>query len=202
MKQRWTWALHQIRKKVERWKKGLFSMAGRVLIINKFIIPTIIYFLACWRPPENSLNQFYTICRNLLWSGDCADFKIPKVKREVCTLHRDRGGLGIINPIELANRLASKWIARSLIHPEEIWAKLLHRNIGKAKLSNHLQWKAVPQLTLFFSAWPVSAKGSQLVNSIWKAWNQIRGLTVFRENKEAISLLVHDSIWWPLCGRA
>lgn len=43
---------------------------------------------------------------------------------------------------------------------------------------------------------------SPLVNSIWKAWNQIKGLIVQRNNKAAIPLLAHDSIWWPLNGRA
>lgn len=130
LKQRWDWALAQIKRKVERWKNGMFSMAGRILIINKFIIPTVIYFLACWRPPESSLKQLSALCRNFLWSGSCTDFKIPKVKWEICILQKDKGGLRILNPLELANRLASKWIVRSLQKPDETWAKLLYRHIS------------------------------------------------------------------------
>lgn len=56
MKQRWDWVLEKIKQKADRWKGSLVSMAGRVLIINKFIIPFVIYFLACWRPPENAMK--------------------------------------------------------------------------------------------------------------------------------------------------
>lgn len=201
IKQRWAWALDRIKQKIERWSKGMFSLAGRVLIINKFIIPSVIYFLACWRPPDSELKIFCALCRNFLWVGDCTDFRIPKVKWDVCTLHKDKGGLGITDPMELANRLASKWVVRSILHPEELWAKLLHRHIDKAKLVGHRRWRNLPHITLFCTAWPVSPIGSQLVKSIWKAWNQIKGITVIHANKEARSILAHDSIWWPLPGR-
>lgn len=102
----------------------------------------------------------------------------------------------------MANRLASKWVVRSLLSPDEIWAKLLHRNIDKAKLIGLDGWRNLPHLTLFFSAWPVAPKGSQLVKSLWKAWNEIKGLMVCRANKEARTILAQDSVWWPIHGRA
>ena len=49
-----------------------------------------------------------------------------------------------------------------------------------------------------FSAWPVKPKASTLVQSLWKACNQIKGTVVLRENKFSIPFLAQDSIWWPL----
>lgn len=190
--------MDRIKAKLERWRNSLLSMAGRVMIINKYIIPTIIYFLSCWRPPDNSIKQFNSLCRNFLWSGSTSDFKIPKVKWDICCLHKDKGGLGIINCFEMANRLASKWMVRSLITPQEDWAVLLHRNLNRAFLKDFPLWENIPQITLFFSPWPVSTKGSQLTKSIWKAWNEIKGLVKLRENREAIPFLAQDSIWWPM----
>lgn len=104
IKQRWGWALDRIKVKLERWQSQIFSMAGKILIINHFIISTVIYFLACWRPPDKALAQFNSLCRNYLWAGNTKDYKIPKVKWETCTLKKDKGGLRIINISELANR--------------------------------------------------------------------------------------------------
>ena len=199
LQQRWSWALDRIKSKLERWRNNLLSMAGRILVINKYIIPTIIYFLACWRPPEKALKQFNSLCRNFLWSGSTTDYRIPKVKWDICTHQKDKGGLGILNSEEMANRLASKWIVRSLFQPEEDWAVLLHRNLDKAKLADLPLWKDIPQLTLLFSSWPVSPKGSPFIKSIWRAWNQIKGMVIIRPNKASIPYLSQDSIWWPLC---
>ena len=176
-------------------------MAGKVLIINHFIIPTVSYFLACWRPPERALAQFNSLCRNFLWSGSTTDYKVPKVKWDTCILKKDKGGLGIPNIIELANRLASKWIVRSMLYPEEDWwAVLIHMKIHLAELADHPRWKGIPQLTLLLSKWPVKIQASPLVKSLWAAWNQIKGMTVLRSNKAAIPYIAQDSVWWPMGG--
>ena len=133
MKQKWDWVLDRTQKKMEKWSTSMLSLAGRVLIINHFFIPYVLYFLSCWRPPEASLRQFTNLCRNFLWSGDGDRYKIPKVSWEICTLHKDKGGLGILNVTELANRLNSKLMVRSLLLPTEDWAILIHRNINQAR---------------------------------------------------------------------
>ena len=198
LKQRWTWAIDRIKAKVEKWSDSMLSMAGRIIIINHYIIPTVIYFLACWRPPECAIAQFNSLCRNFLWSGSGSTYKMPKVKWETCILHKDKGGLGILNVTELANRLASKWIVRSLLNPTEDWAILLHRDLKLARIKDLPKWRDIPQITLFFSQWPVKPKGSPLIQSIWQAWNQIKGMVVLRENKSAIPFIAQDSLWLPL----
>lgn len=199
IKQKWDWVMTRTAQKFDRWAKTMLSMAGKILVINHFIIPSIIYFLACWRPPETALKKFSSLCRNFLWGGG-TDYRLPKVSWDVCTLHKDRGGLGILNISEMANRLASKWIVRSLLWPDEDWAVLLHRNLPSARLKDLPRWREPTLLTLFFSQWPVKPKGSPLVKSLWGAWNEIKGLVTLRENKQAISFLAQDSLWLPISG--
>lgn len=110
---------------------------------------------------------------------------MPKVKWETCILQKYKGGLETLNITKMANRMASKWVIRSLLNPFEDWAILQHRNLNLAKLKDYLRWKDIPQITLLFSVYPTKPKGSPLIQSIWKARNQIKGMVVLRDKKIA-----------------
>ena len=76
----------------------------------------------------------------LTWAEQ-TEAALQKVRWEICTLHKHKGGLGILNVTELANRLNSKWMVKSLLLPNEDWAILLHRNINLARLKDHPKWR-------------------------------------------------------------
>lgn len=120
--------------------------------MNHSFIPYVQYYLSCWRPLVSALKL--SLCRNCLWSGEGERYKILKVSWDICTLQKDKGGLGIRNLIEMANRLNDKWIVINLMLPNEECAILIHRNLPKTRLLHHPRWRNPPTLTLFFS-WPL-----------------------------------------------
>ena len=84
------------------------------MILNHYIIPSIIYFLSCWHPTSSQIKEFVALCRNFLWGGDPWTKKIAKVRWQLCTVPVQSGGLGIKNIEELADRMAAKWVLRGL----------------------------------------------------------------------------------------
>ncbi|MCO5572277.1 hypothetical protein L7F22_026030 [Adiantum nelumboides] len=87
LKKRWQWIMNKIEGKLKFWRARMLNMAGRRMIINHCIIPMVIYFLSCWRRPEDDLNFFTALCRNFLWGGDPWTKKMAKVK-DLAGLHR------------------------------------------------------------------------------------------------------------------
>lgn len=100
--------------------------------------------------------------------------KIPKVQWQICILAKDKGGLGILDILEMADRLASKWILQGFLDPEQDWVVLITRHRMKFKLQGKAKWSNLPPLTLLFNPFKVAAVGSQLVMSLWKAWNMLK----------------------------
>ena len=118
LKQRWQWAMEQVEKKILRWKRRNLSLAGRLLIINHFILPSIIYFLNYWRPPEKDLKVFTKLCRSYLWGGDPWQKSTLKVKWALCTIPKQVGGFGIRDINHNDDRMAAaKWVIRALESP-------------------------------------------------------------------------------------
>lgn len=64
--QKWKWALEQVESKLNRWKTKPLNIAGRCLVLNHYIIPSIIYFLSCWVPKKVEMQQFIKLCKNFL----------------------------------------------------------------------------------------------------------------------------------------
>lgn len=118
MHQRWEWVMSKLTSKLSRWENITLSFAGRILVINHYIVPATLFFLACWRPTHQALKSIQQICSSFLWAGQPLGKRIPKVKWSICTLTKEKGGLGIRDVAELANRLASKWILKGFFHPD------------------------------------------------------------------------------------
>ena len=197
MQQRWQWALDKLHTKLHRWENITLSFAGRILDFNHYIIPATLFFLACWRPPEIALKQLHQLCKNFLWSGQSRDKKIPKVKWSTCILFKGKGGLGILDIIYLTDRLARKWIIRSLSSLEQEWAKLIIRNIHRNQIEWKAKWTNLPLITTLFSPQSIKPHGSALIKSLWQAWNKLtRLLKPNTSNFRDAGLKNQDSIWW------
>lgn len=125
---------------------------------------------------------------HFFWSGSMSDHKVPKVTWEWWILQKDKGGLGIINIEEMANKLASKCILRSLYKPEENWAGLIHRNLNQATLQHHKKWKNLLPITLFYNAWPVKPKVAPSFNLFEKRRTKLKGSPPLEPTK---------LLWWP-----
>lgn len=196
LKQRWQWVMDKIESKVNRWNSFNLSMAGRVLLINHYIIPSVVYFLSCWRPPEKDLKQLIAICRRFLWAGATDISKLPKVKWETCIRPKEHGGLGIIDISQMADRMAGKWVIKCIQDPSSEVSVLLLRNLHRMKIKSHPKWSNLPMVSLLLSPYRILPFGSQLVHSIWQAWNRLKTHlritdTLYRD----AGIRFQDSIW-------
>lgn len=197
LRQRWQWVMEKIDTKLLRWKRKQLSLAGRIMVLNHFILPYVTYFLSCWRPPESDLCNFTKLCRNFLWGGDPWNKSIPKVKWDICTTPKDKGGLGIQDISDTANRMAAKWIIRAYSNPSEDWAQLLIKDTPRFGITGFPKWKNLPLSTIVISRHPISPKGSQLVTSIWKAWNHLKPSLISTPNlRISKGSMAYDSCWW------
>ena len=126
----------------------------------------VIFFLSCWRAPEEDLNYFRALCRSLLWGGEPWIRKMAKVKWDFCCAPKAKGGLGIIDIREMANRLVAKWILRGMLNPNLGWAWLVNRKNHLFHIQGFHKWTALPFYTIFASKFGILAKGSELAVSL------------------------------------
>ena len=195
--QRWEWVLDKLKAKLDKWKGMQFNMASRVVVLKHIVIPATIYFLSCWRPSNADLKSFDRLCRNFLWSGDGSIYKLPKVAWEFCTTPKEKGGLGIPNLCELSDRMAAKWVIRSLISPNDIWSLLLHRHNMNFRLKDCPTWKNLDTIPLICSPLQITPKGSQLVKGIWNSWNKFKEQLILKRYSNHICSWAHlDSVWF------
>lgn len=168
------------------------------MVLNHYIIPTVMYFISCWKPDDQDLKQFTKLCRNFLWGGDPWGKSLPKVKWETVCLPKNQGGLGVHNVNKVADRMAAKWILQSLFIQGEPWAWLLHRETHKYSLQGFPQWKNLLPSTLLFSKYRINPVGSAIPKRIWEAWNKFKPLLVpSTDPKHLAGFHASDSIWWP-----
>ena len=198
LKQRWQWVMEKVEGKLTRWKRRQLTLAGRIMILNHFIIPSVIYFLSCWRPPDGDIKRFTRLCRNYLWGGDPWNNSMPKVKWDFCTIPKEVGGLGIRDINHTADRLASKWIIRSLANPKEDWAQLILKDIKKFSIAGHNKWVNLPDLTIIVSHMISHLKEASCWQlTFWKAWNRVKQQLSIKVRKLE-GIIGNDSIWWSL----
>ncbi|KAI5061596.1 hypothetical protein GOP47_0024101 [Adiantum capillus-veneris] len=94
--------------------------------------------------------------------------------------------------------MAVKLVVRAIHHPREEWSVLLLRTASRFRLSQAKGWVNLPFITLFFSPHLSLATGSDLMRSLWGAWNRHRfRLSPNWKSSHSQPLLLNDSIWLP-----
>ena len=67
---------------------------------------------------------------------------------------------GITNMSDMANKLAAKWIIRSVLAPNEKWSWLIHGNKQEFALKDHPKWKSLLAIIVFASKYQVKPKAA------------------------------------------
>ena len=70
-------------------------------MLNHYLLPSLIYFLAHSKLAQYWLNKIASIARRFLWRGNDEVNKIPKVAWFVCCIKKKLRGLGILNIVNL-----------------------------------------------------------------------------------------------------
>ncbi|MCO5548209.1 hypothetical protein L7F22_001666 [Adiantum nelumboides] len=186
LKDRWAWVLEKFKAKVACWKGYQSSLSSRLFVLNHFLLPSTIFYLSCWRPPQAHINQIISIASSFLWGGTGLDRKIAKVSFKIRTLPKHLGGLELLDIKNLACKLAAKWIVRSL-GCNDYWALLLARNCHKFQLKDLKAWSGFSHVEIFLSRRRFIYKGSVLTKSMWTAWDFYRDLVKLKPGKEKSS---------------
>ena len=117
--------LLSLRQKLLLWSSAKLSFAGRVIVANQVLLASTWYVLSCWIFSKSCILKIRRLIRNFLWSGKTEGNARSKVKWDVITLPRSKGGLGIIDPVDQSRALLSKLLIRGFTPGKEIWKILL-----------------------------------------------------------------------------
>ena len=184
----------KLEKKFIYWQTHNASLPSRLLILNHFILPSVIYFLSCWRPPDSHLKQLIKLTTNFLWGGNWGDRKMHKVSYTTCILPKDSGGLGLMDVVSMADKLSSKWILRSSFH-KDYWAYFLKRHCSEFPSIHLKAWKGTPSTVIFYSPSLFRPKGSSITTQFWRAWAKY-GNSFQVDDRNRYYYLPQDSIWF------
>ena len=108
LKDRWLWVFNKFKCKMIKWKGYQPNLASRLFVLNHFLLPSVIYFLSCWRPPQSHIKMLNPLINNFLWGGDGDNKKIVKVSLKTCMLPKQFGGLGLMDINLMSTKLAAK----------------------------------------------------------------------------------------------
>ena len=106
----WEELLKKFDKRLAKWKSGLLSAGGRLVMIKATLSALPLHFMAVFKIPTWVINKIDRIRRNFLWfGGNKGKGFVPVAWRKV-TSSKEEGGLGI-RDLEMLNdaMLCKQW---------------------------------------------------------------------------------------------
>ena len=88
----WLEKIKKIKACLEIWKTRDLTYQGKVLLIKSFVISKIGYEIEMRGIPDKYKKELNDIMWSFIWAG-----KTNQIKRDVCCLPTERGGMGMIN---------------------------------------------------------------------------------------------------------
>ena len=98
----WIDKIKKIKACIEVWKSRDLTFKGKVLIIKSLIISQIGFEIEMRGIPEKYKKEINELMWFFIWDG-----KVNQIKRDVCCLSENEGGIGMIN---IDNFIKSKQI--------------------------------------------------------------------------------------------
>ncbi|GMI64817.1 hypothetical protein HRI_000151000 [Hibiscus trionum] len=121
----WDPVFKNFSKRLEGWKVGFLSIAGRLTLIKSVLSSLPIYFLSIFKIPASVLKKLNSLMAKFLWGESNEKAKIHWVGwNQICS-SKSAGGLGVVN-LEILNKsLLGKWIWRFGNEPSALWRKVI-----------------------------------------------------------------------------
>ena len=117
----WEKRLKKLETKLNIWRLRNLSFEGKTLIIRSLGVSQITNALETLTMSEEHINRVNRVLFDFLWSG-----KNYKMKKEICFLPRELGGLNLVNIRTLIKVKRVQWIIRCLKETTgQPWAKLI-----------------------------------------------------------------------------
>ena len=91
-------------------EEGLFSLGGRLTLVQDCLSSFPIYFLSLFKIPVGVAKRLEKMMRDFLWSGSGESSRDHLVSWEVVCKPNSQGGLGIVNLWSENISLEGKWL--------------------------------------------------------------------------------------------
>ena len=126
--------IEQLKRLCSLWSKRNLSILGKITILKSFGLSLFIYTMQSVGIPESKLNEINQICFRFIWNKRFSDKRtIEKVKRKTLCLKKEKGGLNMINMVDIQHSYYFEWVRRLWGINEEKWKvipKSLFKKIG------------------------------------------------------------------------
>jgi hypothetical protein len=111
-KEAWLTLINTFQCRLDSWKDKFLSMGGRLVMLNSVLSSLSLYFLSIYRIPKWVLVKIDRLKRNFLWARVEMDHtkKYILVSWGVVCLHKEQGGMRVLNLDKMNAALFSKWI--------------------------------------------------------------------------------------------
>ena len=115
----WNGLISKLNSKLKIWKHRDLSFQGKIHLIKSTGICQMVYAMDMIHVEDKFINEIDKIVWQFLWSE-----RKYAVKRDICTLPRDMGGLGMTDVLALIKAKTIKFILQVLKKSEEEWTTL------------------------------------------------------------------------------
>ena len=185
IEENWLNKIETIKRVIHTWEKRNLSIMGKILIVKTFLLSQLVYVMQAISIPDHVLTEINRLMFRFIWrKKDCNRRAFEKVKRSVLCCEYERGGLNMINVIQMQSAALFHWVARlTRENHDEKW-KLIVKQIFSSFGTN---------LTCFYSNVKCrNFKGLHLIKSyFWKSVLQ----AWLDKNKHDISQPVPTFLW-------
>ena len=136
----WEVQIRKLESALQNWKSRHLSLKGRAMIINTMALSKLWYLGAIISPSDSDFKAINSAIFDFLWHG-----MMCQIKRTICYLPIQKGGLGILNPRRQIRALHLK--AFHYIRCENLdtfdaqWVYLARYWIGRRLGNHHDEWK-------------------------------------------------------------
>ena len=87
----WTSKVEKLKASLQVWKTRNLTFKGRVHLIKSVGIPSFLYGVEMREISSNFVQDIMKVVWNFVWRD-----KKPLIRREICTLKKEFGGIGMV----------------------------------------------------------------------------------------------------------
>ena len=129
---------------MSRWRNVILPFHNMIKVTNAILIPYITFFSPILRMSQRSWKTFLQPIRDLLWRNKPGEGKPWHWGQwDMVAAPKERGGLGIINPVYHAKALCAKLFV-SLASSNQTWAIICREMITQSQIfSAGGEWKGM-----------------------------------------------------------